>query len=150
MIEEEEDDEEILEKGITLKSALKHILVFLLIIVGALFIYFGFGPDQWSNLFIGFMLICFGTTLMQIQKQPPEPIRQTLTILACGICGLTKVRNYEQGDFVFKKVDKCVECKQDMEIKQIYSVKLKKPTQKEKERKLTPKPKAEPKPDIIK
>ena len=129
MIDEENDDEEILKKGITLKSALKNLLVIFFILAGALFIYFGFGPDQWANLFIGFVLMCIGTTIMQIQKSPPEPIKQTLTILACGLCGLTKVRNYEQGDFVFQKKENCEKCSVAMQIKQIYSIKLKKPTE---------------------
>ncbi len=139
MIDEEDDDEKILKKGITLKSALKNLLVILFIMLGAMFIYFGYGPDQWSNLFIGFFLICIGTTIMQVQKQTPEPIRQTLTILVCSICGLTMVRNYEQGDYVFQKLDACNKCNKSMEIKQIYSVKLKKPTESKKKESLKPK-----------
>jgi len=124
---EEEDDEEILRKsGITVKSALKNLLVIGLIVIGALIMYIGITPDQWLNLFIGFMFICFGTTVMQIQKHTPDPIRQTLTILICSICGLTKVRNFESGDFVFQMKDKCDTCNDSMEIKQIYSVRLKK------------------------
>ncbi len=138
---EEEDDEEILKKGFSLKSALRHIFVIFLIILGALFMYLGLGPDQWSNIFIGFMLICFGTTVMQIQKQTPDPLRQTLTILKCSQCDLTKVRNFEQGDFVFNMIDKCDKCNNLMEIRQIYSVKLK---QTEPKKKKVEKPKLEP------
>ena len=127
---EEEDDEEILRKsGITVKSALKNLLVIGLIVIGALIMYIGITPDQWLNLFIGFMFICFGTTVMQIQSHKPDPIRQTLTILICNLCGLTKVRNYEKGDFVFGKKGKCDKCDDSLEIKQIYSVRLKKPTE---------------------
>ncbi|MFW9820016.1 MAG: hypothetical protein ACFFE5_10435 [Candidatus Thorarchaeota archaeon] len=129
---EEEDDEEVLKKGITLKSVLKNLVLILLIVVGVLFIYIDFGFDQLTSWSIGFMLICFGATLIQFQKSPAEPVRQTLTILICKLCGLTKVRNYEKGDFVFKKIDKCDKCKDSMEIKQIYSVKLKSPTEKSK------------------
>ncbi|MFX0000799.1 MAG: hypothetical protein ACFE9Q_04905 [Candidatus Hodarchaeota archaeon] len=130
---EEEDDEEILKKRITFKSILKNILFIILIVVGVLFIYLDFGPDQISSWSIGFILICFGATLIQFQKSPAEPIRQTLTILICKLCGLTKVRNYEKGDFVFKRKDKCEKCEDLMEIKQIYSVRLKSPTEKNKE-----------------
>jgi hypothetical protein len=129
---EEEDDEDVLKKGITLKSVLKNLLFILLIVVGILLIYLNIGLDQLTSWSIGFMLICFGATLIQIQKSPPEPIRQTLTILICKLCGLTKVRNYEKGDFVFKRVDKCGNCEDSMEIKQIYSVRLKSPTGKTK------------------
>ncbi|MFX1553554.1 MAG: hypothetical protein ACFFBV_06470 [Promethearchaeota archaeon] len=127
---EEEDDEDVLKKGVTLKSILKNILLILLIIFGALLIYFNFGLDQITSWSIGFMLICFGATLIQMQKGPQEPIRQTLTILICKLCGLTKVRNYEKGDFVFKRRDKCEKCEGSMEIKQIYSVRLKQPAEK--------------------
>ncbi len=138
---EEDDDEAILHKGITFKSAIKNFFVILLIFSGALFMYLGFGPDQWTNFFIGFMLICFGTTLMQVQKQAPEPLRQTLTILACALCGITKVRNFETGDFVFSRIDKCNKCNNLMEVKNIYSVRLKKQTELKKKQKP---PKLEP------
>ncbi len=136
---EEEDDEEILKKGITFKSVLKNILFIFLIILGALFIYLNIGPDQISSWSIGFILICFGATLIQVQKSPPEPIRQTLTILICNLCGITKVRNYAKGDFVFKKRDKCNKCDDLMEIKQIYSVRLKRPTESNKGQETKPK-----------
>ncbi|MFX1312566.1 MAG: hypothetical protein ACFFHD_08145, partial [Promethearchaeota archaeon] len=100
---EEEDDEEVLKKGVTFKSVLKNILFIALIILGALFIYLNLGGEQLSSWSIGLILVCFGSTLIQVQKSPPEPIRQTLTILICNLCGITKVRNYEKGDFVFKK-----------------------------------------------
>jgi hypothetical protein len=126
---EEEDDEDILKKGVTFKSVLKNLISILLIILGALFIYTGILPDAVSGWSIGFMLICVGATLIQMQKKPTDPIRQTLTILICSLCGLTKVRNYEKGDFVFRRSDKCNKCEDMMEVKQIYSVRLKKPTE---------------------
>ena len=132
---EEEDDEDVLNKKITFKSVLKNIVLILLIVIGAMFIYLGIGPDPISSWTIGFMLICFGATLIQFQKSPPEPIHQTLTILICKLCGLTKVRNYVKGDFVFKRLGKCDKCEDLMEIKDIYSVRLKSPTEKEKESK---------------
>ena len=136
---EEEDDEEILKKGITFKSVLKNILSIFLIILGWLFIFLNIAPDQISSWSIGFILICVGLSLIQVQKSPPEPIRQTLTILICNLCEITKVRNYEKGDFVFKKRDKCNKCDDLMEIKQIYSVRLKRLTESNKGQKTKPK-----------
>ncbi len=129
---EEEDDEDILKKGVTFKSVLKNLFSILLIVIGALFIYLGIGPDEISNWMIGFVLICVGATLIQMQKPPPEPTRQTLSILSCKLCEITKVRNYEKGDYVFKRKDSCEKCDGFMEIQQIYSVKLKKPTEENK------------------
>ena len=126
---EEEDDEDILKKGVTFKRFIKNLFFISLIILGALFIYLGILPDQITSWVVGFTLICFGATLIQMQKSPSEPIRQTLTISICNLCGLTKVRNYEKGDFVFRKTGNCDKCDDALEIKQIYSVRLKKPTE---------------------
>ena len=116
---EDEDDLDILEKGISKKSVLKNLLIIGMILLGAFLIYSGNTPETSQNVFLGFMLICFGATLMQIQKPDPEPFRQTLSILSCTICGLVKVRNYIDGDFVYKETkDSCTECKKSMEIKQ--------------------------------
>jgi len=129
---EEEDDEEVLKKKITFKSILKNLFFILIFILGWLFISFNFGDNQISSWSIGLVLMCFGLTFIQLQKTPPEPIRQTLTILICKLCDFTKVRNYEKGDFVFKRLDKCDKCDDLMEIKDIYSVRLKSPTEKNK------------------
>jgi len=139
---DDEDDLDILKKGVSWKGVLKNIVVIAMILLGAFFIYTGYEPETSQNIFIGFMMICMGATLMQIQKSPPEPIRQTLSILTCSLCSLVKVRNYNEGDFVFKQSkDKCTKCDKPMEIKQIYSVRLKRPTvdstqEKEKEKKV--------------
>ena len=61
-----------------------------------------------------------------MKKSPSDPVRQTLTILKCKSCGAVKVRNYENGDFIFKSAGICDKCNEPMEITQIYSVKLKK------------------------
>jgi len=124
---DDENDEDILNKSVSLKKVLKNILLILLIGVGALFIYLG-GENQTTNFMIGFSLICLGTSLIQLQRRTTEPIRQTLTILACNLCNITNVRHYEHGDYVFKEIGSCDKCNESMRIKQIYNVKLKKPT----------------------
>ncbi len=135
---EEEDDEDVLKKGITWKSFLKNIFIIAAIVFGAFLIYSSNTPESQSNIYIGFMLICTASMLVQIQKPPPEPIRQTLSILTCNACGLVKVRNYQDGDYVFRKSGKCNECKESMEIKQIYSVRLKRPTEETKKEEAKP------------
>lgn len=124
---DDENDEDILNKSVSLKKVLKNILLILLIGVGALFIYLG-GENQTTNVMIGFPLICLGISLIQLQKRTTEPIRQTLTILVCNLCNITSVRHYEHGDYVFKETGSCDKCNESMKIKQIYNVKLKKPT----------------------
>jgi len=130
---EEEDDEDVLKKSKSLKSVIKTLFVVLLIILGAITIYIGVFPEnQFLNFIIGFFLICFGTTIIQAPSRSKEPIRQTLTITKCPSCDITKVRNYIDGDFIFKKVENCNNCSDSMLVKQIYSVKLKKPTEQNK------------------
>ena len=135
---EEDDDEDVLKKGITWKSLLKNLFVIGSIVGGAYLIYSANTPETSYNTYIGFMLICTASMLVQVQKPPPEPIRQTLSILACTICGLVKVRNYKDGDYVFRETGKCTECKKSMEIKQIYSVRLKRPTEENKKEESKP------------
>ena len=138
---DDEDEDEILKKEVSLKSVLKNLLLILLIIIGALFIYLASGTNQMTNWFIGFSFICLGSTLIQIQKRQSEPITQTLSILKCNVCGITKVRNYQHGDYVFREVETCNDCNESMLIDQIYSVKLKKPSVAKKEEKLKSKAK---------
>lgn len=130
---DDEDEDEILKKGVSLKNVLKNLLLILLIIVGALFIYLASGNNQVTNWIIGFSFICLGSTLIQIKKRQSEPILQTLSILKCNVCGITKVRNYKHGDYVFREVETCNDCNESMLIDQIYRVKLKKPTVAKKE-----------------
>lgn len=132
---DDEDEDEILKKGVSLKSVLKNLLLILLIIIGALFIYLASGTNQITNWFIGFSFICLGSTLIQLQKRQSEPIMQTLSILKCNVCEITKVRNYQHGDYVFREVETCDNCNESMLIDQIYSVKLKKPAVAKKEEK---------------
>jgi hypothetical protein len=132
---DDEDDEEVLKSKISLKSVLKNILLVVLIIVGALFIYLG-GTNQVTNFFIGFTLICIGSSLIQMQKQETEPTRQTLSILKCQNCNLTKVRNYQVGDFVFRETEPCTSCEGLTQIIQIYSVKLTKKGKKKQDKEI--------------
>ena len=132
---DEEDDDAILNKKTTWRGIVKNIFVIGTILVGAFLIYSANTPESQYNIYIGFMLICTASMIVQVQKPPPEPIRQTLSILGCKICGLVKVRNYIDGDYVFQEASKCDECNKSMEIKQIYSVRLKRPTEETKEEK---------------
>lgn len=43
----------------------------------------------------------------------------TSTIL-CEKCGLKNVRDFQRGDYIFKEVDPCPKCKENMVIAEIY------------------------------
>ncbi|MFX1237783.1 MAG: hypothetical protein ACFFAS_03340 [Promethearchaeota archaeon] len=133
---DDEDDEAILNKKTSPKMVLKTLFVILLVVIGAFIIYIGIFPEnQVLNFGLGFIVICLGTSIIQMPSEPPEPVRQTLTILICERCSAKKVRDYKDGDFVYKKMDECNKCGVAMSIKQIYSVKLKQsPEKKSKEK----------------
>ncbi len=124
---DEEDDEAILNKKTSAKSILKTLGVLGLIVLGAIIIYIGVFPDnQYLNFALGFIIICIGSSIIQMPSNPPEPVKKTLTIIICDSCGATTVRDYKDGDFVYKKLGKCENCSKSISIKQVYSVKLKK------------------------
>jgi hypothetical protein len=128
---EEEDEEEELKKGVSWKKIVKNIIVIALLILGVLIMYGGIdlGLDStYTNFFIGIMLICFASFIIQYKKEDEDPIRQTLTVLQCDKCDITEVRDYEEGDFVYRKVGECPECQGELSISKIYAVKLKKET----------------------
>ncbi|MBN1800588.1 MAG: hypothetical protein JW891_03730 [Candidatus Lokiarchaeota archaeon] len=124
---DEEEDEEILNKKTSGKSILKTLFVLALVVLGAVIIYVGVFPEnQYLNFALGFIVICIGTSIVQMPSKTPEPVKQTLSIINCESCGATTVRDYQNGDFVYKDQGKCNKCSRLMSIKQIYSVRLKK------------------------
>ena len=78
-----------------------------------------------GSMFFGIILMCLTTTLMVPQEKTEKPVRQTLTISKCEKCGLTKVKDYEEGDYVLKITEKCNKCDVSLKIVEVYSVKLK-------------------------
>ena len=73
-----------------------------------------------------------------IPKLPEEDsLRKTLSVLNCENeeCGTRKVRDYEDGDFVFKTGGICPECNSNSNIIEIYSIKLKPDSEQKKQKK---------------
>jgi hypothetical protein len=66
---------------------------------------------------------------MSIQTKKKKNKRQTLTIIGCTDpqCKVKKVRDYKEGDYVFKEEGLCGQCHGILRIEEIYSVKLKNP-----------------------
>ena len=83
MIEPDEDDEEILTKGISSKTVLKTIFVVLLVILGAMFIYIGIFPDTMTNFMIGFTLI--GVAMLSSQDYSKGLGWMTVVLGAAGV-----------------------------------------------------------------
>ncbi|OLS12990.1 MAG: hypothetical protein RBG13Loki_3350 [Promethearchaeota archaeon CR_4] len=141
LIDEEEDEyAEYLKKNRkkSLKSLLKAIVI-VVAFVGAYFlIQLGFagGEQGMSYTILGFLLICGLSSLMSLRPAKKKTQRQTLTILGCTDprCKGKRVRDYQDGDYVYKEEGRCAACDSVQRIEEIYSVKLKNPKQAKKPR----------------
>ncbi|MHA1821366.1 MAG: hypothetical protein ACTSVC_12900 [Promethearchaeota archaeon] len=126
MIEDEDKDvEELLKHKISWKSVLKTIVIFILMLISYFLIQFAGksgGGSNWSIL--GFTLLCIASSLMVPEKKEEKLVRQTLSNLKCEQCGKVLIRDYKEGDYIFKRVGKCPECKGTMYVSEIYSVKI--------------------------
>ncbi|MBD3350877.1 MAG: hypothetical protein GF364_05265 [Candidatus Lokiarchaeota archaeon] len=127
MIEDEEKDiEERLKSNITWKSALKTVLIFVMILGAFLLINFASGEEGLggSSTFLGFMLLCIASSLMAPSEKQTKDVRQTLTKLKCRKCNTIVVRDYSEGDYLYKEGANCPNCDNLLKIQEIYSVKL--------------------------
>lgn len=83
-------------------------------------------PDMSAGYFliIGFIGLALSTYMLYQTrrrvlrlaiKMPP-----VLTTIACQKCGFKNVRDFKQGDYIFKDMDPCPKCKEKMVITSIY------------------------------
>lgn len=126
MIEDEEKDlEEIFERKINWKSVLKGILVFITMLGGYLLVqYSGQQGLGGTGTFLGFMLLCIASSFLVPMDKEKKDVRQSLTKLICENCGRTYIRDYEDGDVLYKKTGHCENCGEKLKITEIYSVKI--------------------------
>lgn len=75
-------------------------------------------------MFIGILGVALSVyTIMQIRKRlarlkieaPP-----VVTTIECKSCGFKSVREFQRGDYVFKEVEPCKKCNENMMITAIY------------------------------
>ena len=123
---DEELDEDILNKKRSKKSVLKTVVTLLLIIVGVIILSVGNALGITAMYWVGIIIVCMSSCLINIRKTPKDPQTQTLSVVRCDKCNYTKVQDYKQGEFIFKEVDKCPKCDGMLRVQEIYSVKLKK------------------------
>lgn len=85
-------------------------------------------PDQETVagyfLLIGFLGAALSTyVLLQTRKRMKRLSIKTpaiTTIVECGKCGFRNVREFQRGDYIFKEVELCQKCNQNMLITAIY------------------------------
>lgn len=128
---ENEDPEELLKRKISWKSVLKGIFVGIIMIGSVVIIQLSrMGVISGNWLWVGFILLCISSSLIVPRKHEEKPMRQTLSLLKCEKCGIQKVRDYLDGDYIYKPVGVCSKCNEKMQIMEIYSVKLKEKSKK--------------------
>lgn len=130
--EEEENIEDILKSIYPWKGFLKGFIVVLFMVTA--YITITFFPS-WSIL--GVVLLILSALFMIPELPDQEKKRQTLSVLKCENieCGTQKVKDYEDGDFVFKIGGICPKCNNNYKIIEIYSKKLDKKSEQEKKEK---------------
>ncbi len=87
-----------------------------------------YGEGQTENLYIGMVVAIIGiglaisslTTLRKRTMLLKNLEKKVLTIEFCKKCSFKKVRLFEQGDYVNKKLGKCTQCDGDLYITEIY------------------------------
>lgn len=132
MVQVEKEIEDILKNETPWKGILKAIFVFLS--MGTAYIIITYFPD-WFLMAI--LLICFTAILMIPDLPDLEIKRQTLSVLKCENkeCGTRKVKDYEDGEFVFKTGGICPKCNSNFKIIEIYSIKPKEDSKQKKQKK---------------
>lgn len=97
---------------------------------GAIVVFYGmtFGSDLWSYVlfFLGLVGMSIGFSLLTAggdqEMEPPPP---TVTEIRCSSpdCDFKEIRDFEEGDYVLKVLDKgCPKCEAEMVIEGIYVV----------------------------
>lgn len=82
-----------------------------------------FSLGAWFVL-IGFMGVALLTyMLLQTRKRTfklPIQAQRVATTILCQKCGFKNIRDFEQGDYVFKEAEGCPKCNEKMMIASIY------------------------------
>ena len=102
--EEEEDVEKILKRRISWKNVLKGILGFILLAGGVTLIQLGQSSESinYTYIILGIFLLCMSSSLLVQPPKKKKDVRHTISILQCQKCGLERVQDYKDGDYVFK------------------------------------------------
>jgi len=61
--------------------------------------------------------------LLQTQRKPSRvtfEMPRVITTILCQKCGFKNIRDYQQGDYIFKEAEPCPKCNEKMMIASIY------------------------------
>jgi len=71
--------------------------------------------------------------LILFSRPKPVPERKTVTVVKCKGCDYREVRDFQKGDYVFKKMGSCSSCGSEKYVSAIYSVPVSRVEEKEEE-----------------
>ncbi len=80
--------------------------------------------NAYSFLAIGFFGLALSIyMLMQIRgtsTQVKVEVPRVLTTLECTKCDFKSIRDFQRGDYIFKQIEPCQKCEENMKITAIY------------------------------
>ncbi|MHA1618860.1 MAG: hypothetical protein ACTSVZ_06220 [Promethearchaeota archaeon] len=131
----EEDHEDALKKVINPTLSWKKVfkVIFILVIAGIMIYYIikgGFPSDVF--VYALFFICIIGAAFLISLGDEDDDITLTISVLNCLNCNVQKTNRFVDGDSVFQMKGKCQNCDGDLQITEIYSVKLAKELKKKK------------------
>lgn len=124
----EENHEADLKKVLKFKiSWLKVLRWILILVIAGTIIYIIVGGDLPSDIFVYLLLIAciIGAAVLIAIDDEDEDNKLTISVQKCLKCNVQTTHRFVGGDFVFQLKGKCPDCDGDLQINEIYSVKLK-------------------------
>ena len=119
----ENDIEELLKYKISWKFILKIVIVLIFVGIVIIFSIIGIFPSDIYIYVIVFVCIIGGVIIISLDFKE-EITNQTISASNCLKCDFQRNNSYENEDFIFKIKGKCPNCDENLQIAEIYSVKL--------------------------
>ena len=127
----ENDIEELLKYKISWKTILKIVIVIIFVVIVVYFSIIGVFPSDIYIYVIIILCVIGGAILISLDHEEDVNL-QTVSTLKCLKCDFQKINSYSNGDYIFKTMEKCPNCDENLQIAEIYSVKLVKELKEEK------------------
>jgi hypothetical protein len=104
------------------------ILALVFLIFGLPYLFMGFQTGDYFSMILGFFMFTLFFSFISAARtaQVQAPLFRTVTVSKCTNCEYTEVRDFQKGDYVYKTIGKCKDCKGEMYIRSIYTVPVQK------------------------
>jgi len=85
-----------------------------------------------QRLFYAILLLIFAIyPALAFSRSKPVKERKTVAVVSCYGCDYREVRDFQKGDYVFKKLGGCSACDSEQYISAIYSIPISRVEEKE-------------------